>query len=256
MFGPQLFIFTIITATCSTGATVIEVAAESGVLQQRLCSNSSPGDLSSTTLLLGPGSHTFLGNTSCIVSDVEDLAILGEGAQTRIVCADDLIGSNLIFLNVTNLTIGGVSVENCGRVLPPDLPSYVNNTIFFFDPEQKVAIVFAHVTDLLLLDMHVTRSFGFGIIGINLRGDTELHNVNITDTDNYRHPLCSRSEMGLGCSGSGAVFLYSDLNAEDQLEFPPGPTNLMFRNCSTAFFYLPLDLTGSSLQGPQAWGST
>lgn len=226
-----------LVAACSLAVTaeraVIEVAAAPGLtngsLQQRLCSSEGAGLEDSTTLLLGPGVHSLVG-ASCIVADVRDLEIVGRDAAS-IVCAEELVGSNFIFLNVTNLTIQGISVENCGRVLPADLPPYVNNTLFFLDTDQKGVFIFAHVTNLLLLNFKITRSFGFGVIGINLKGDAELRNVSVTDTDNYRHPLCHGNETDLSCSGSGLEFLYSDPTSED-VDFFPAHTTLTVVNCS------------------------
>jgi hypothetical protein len=216
----------------ATPPVVIEVAAETGLsagsLQQQLCGGS---DMSSTTLLLGSGVHTIEGDFSCMVANLRNLTILGEEGS-RVVCRDVLVGANLIFLNISSLTIGGVAFENCGRVLPHSLPLYVNNTLFYFDSEQKVALLFAQVTDLNLSEVRVTQSYGFGIAGINLRGVAEFYDIAVTDTDNFRHPLCHRNDTSLACSGSGVVLLYSDPDTEDERAFPPSPTTLTVRNCT------------------------
>lgn len=198
-------------------------------LQQHLCSSGAGngGVLSSgTTLLLDPGTHFIQEGLSCIVADVSDLTIRGVGSAS-IMCTPNsgAIGTNFIFLNITNLTIENVQMENCGRVLPPDLPPYVNNTFIYIDMQQRAGVVFALVTNLHLLDFEMTRSFGFGIIGVNLRGDAELHNVTITDTNNFRDPSCHRNETDMSCSGSGAVLIYSD--PLDENDFTPTPTTSM-----------------------------
>lgn len=217
-------------ATCTAATTTVMVEAVPGHLQQRLCSSEGV-DLSDTTLMLSPGEHSLEGSSSCLVVNAWNLAIVGVG-DVRIRCTDKLVGMNLIFANVTNLTISDISMEGCGRVLPPDIPSYVNNTLFFFDELQKIAFLFAQVTNLNMYEVHLTRSFGFGIIGLNLRGDTELLGVTISDTDNYRHQLCHRNDTTLRCSGAGAQFVYSDLSVQDREDFPPSNTSLIIRNCS------------------------
>ena len=215
----------------STAATTVMVEAVPGHLQEQLCGSESV-DLSDTTLMLSPGEHILEGSASCLVADAWNLAIVGVGGA-RIRCTDDLIGVNMIFANITNLTICGVSMDGCGRVLPPDnIPSYVNNTMFFFDGLQKIALLFAQVTNLNMHEVHMTRSLGFGVVGLNLRGDTELLGVSINDTDNYRHQLCHRNDTTLRCSGSGAQFIYSDLGMQDREDFPPTNTTLMIRNSS------------------------
>ena len=216
-----------------TVQVTVNTGPDAGSLQDYLCGGGG-GDLSDTTLVLGAGEHRLEEAISCVVSDVQNLAIVGEeeeeegkGKGASIVCAPQLIGNNFIFLNITNLTIQNVGVAGCGRVLPPELPAYVNNTLFYIDQLQKAVFVFAQVTNLRLLDFDVMKSFGFSIIGINLRGDAELSRISINDTVNTRHTLCHGEEMDLSCSGSGAVFLYSDpISEEEEEDFEPLPTTL------------------------------
>lgn len=184
--------------------------------------------------MLGPGEHRLEESAACVVADVHNLAIVGVGEEgASVVCTPRLIGNNFIFLNITNLTIQNVGVSGCGRVLPEGLPAYVNNTLFFIGELQKAAFVFAQVTNLRLLDFDLTQSYGFSIIGINLRGDAELCHISITDTNSTRHPLCHGNETDLSCAGGGAVFLYSDpISEEEEEDFEPLPTTLTVSDSS------------------------
>ena len=221
----------ILTSLPVAQQTTIQVSSSTGreqSLQHYLCSggNSSSTSTSSsstvseevvsgTTLLLSPGQHSLQQDSSCVVADLSDLVIRGSGAAS-IVCSSHLTtGSNLIFLNITNLTLENVLIENCGCVLPPDLPPYINNTFTFIHTKQRVVVLLSHVTDLRLIDFTVTLSFGFSLIGINLKGDAMLHNVTLSNTDNFRHPTCHGNETDMSCSGSGAVLIYSDPLDED-----------------------------------------
>ena len=193
-------------------------------LQHYLCSSSTSSSSGSAvlgsggiTLLLAAGRYTLPQDSTCVVRDLSHLVIRGEAEGGSVIaCTPGLLSSNLIFLNITNLTLQGVSIEDCGHVVPPSLPPYVNNTPFYLHPTQKAAVVMALVADLRLADFVMTRSYGFGVIGVNLQGDAELHNVTVTDTNNYRHPLCHGNETDMSCSGSGIVLMYSDPTSEDQ----------------------------------------
>ncbi len=180
-------------------------------LQTHLC---TPGQLvSNTTLLLGRGTHHVQEGPSCLIADITDLTITsGEETPARIICSFSSAGRNFVFLNITNLTLQGVVVENCGSVLPQDLPPFVNDTFTYIQTRQRCVFLFSHVYHLQLTDLTTVGSFGFSILAVNIRGYTELDGVNLTRTDNYRHSSCFGNETDLSCSGSGAMFVYSDRN--------------------------------------------
>ena len=140
------------------------------------------------------------------------------------------IRQNFIFLNITNLRIENVTIINCGRMIPDDLPSYVNSTNIYFGVGRKGVMLLSHISNLVLQDVTIDHCFGFGIIGINLDGDTVLHRVAITNTNNFEHPLCIAPPLDdLSCSGSGAVFIYSD---PTEGEPPLSNSSLTVTNCT------------------------
>ncbi len=214
-------------------SVVVQVAASSpsqprnGSLQELLCSPASELG-SSTTLQLDPGVHTIADGSTCVVADLSDVTITSLGGASIECESGGLLGSNFMFLNVSNLTMSNIRMDNCGRVIPQNLPAYVNNTFIYIDQEQKAVLVFSLVTNLCLVDFTITRSFGYSFVCVNLRGDAEFRGITIADTNNYRHPLCHRNETGLGCSGSGAVFIYSD--PQNEGEFIPDPTTISIRD--------------------------
>ena len=171
-----------------------------------------------TEMVLSPGVHFINQGSPCIIQNISNLVIRGAGRDsggTEIRCTSNVIGRNFIFLNVTDLLIESIMITNCGRTIPDDLPSYINSTNIFFGVGQKGVILMSHVSNLVLQDVTIDRCFGFGIIGMNLDGNTVLHKVVITNTDNFDHLLCIVPPLDLSCSGSGAVFLYSDPTNEE-----------------------------------------
>lgn len=201
-------------------------------LEYHLCNGSDQLEYSDTEMILSPGVHFINQGSPCIIQNISDLVIRGAGRDsggTEIRCTSNVIGRNFIFLNVTNLRIENITIANCGQTIPDDLPSYINSTYIFFGVGQKGVMLLSHVSNLVLEDVTIDRCFGFGIIGMNLDGDTVLHRVAITNTDNFEHLFCIVQPTDLSCSGSGAVFLYSD---PSEGEPPLSSSSLTVTNCT------------------------
>ena len=207
----------------SRGDTVVTVEpgaerASNLSLEHHLCYASDQME-SNTEIILSPGTHSVDQGDPCIITNINNLTIRGapsgDGERgdmqaVEIVCSSNIIGRNFIFLNVTNLRVENIIVRNCGRELPSDLPSYVNSSNIFFGSGQKGVFLFGQISNLILDHVTIDRCFGYGFIGVNLDGDTVLHSVTITNTDNFQHLKCIVQVSDLSCSGSGAVFLYAD----------------------------------------------
>ena len=199
-----------------------------GSLQQQLCTAGSV--TSNTVLILEAGEHAIDTEQPCVLSDLRNISITSDG-NARIACSAALLGHNFIFLNISELLIKNVEFVGCGRALPPTLPHYVNNTFTVIGATQKVAVLVSHVTNLRLVDVTFSQSFGYSIVAVNIRGETDFLNVAITDTDNMRHPNCHGNESDISCSGSGAAFLYSDTDMDESgLNF----SSLTLSNCVIA----------------------
>ena len=189
-----------------------------------------------TELVLSLGVHFIKQGSPCIIQNINNLLIRGvgrididTGSQAEIQCSSNFIKRNFIFLNITNLHIENIIIVNCGQMIPDDLPSYVNSTNIYFGAGQKGVLLLSHILNLELKDVTINHCFGFGIIGINLDGDTILHRVTITNTNNFEHPFCTEIPLDLSCSGSGAVFVYSD---PTDGEAPLCDSSLTLTNCT------------------------
>ena len=180
-------------------------------LEYHLC-NASQDLRSDTELVLSPGVHWVQEGDPCVVSNLNSFTIRSEsavdGAEIR--CISNLTGRNFIFLNMSNFRVENIAITNCGREIPSDLPAYVNNSHIYFGTGQKAVFLFGHVTNLTFESVIVNRSLGYSMVGMNLNGNIVLHNVTLTNTDNFRHPLCTPQVSDLSCSGSGAVFVNAD----------------------------------------------
>ena len=172
-------------------------------------------------MILSPGVHLVDQGDPCVIRNTNNLTIRGanghrDAERTEIRCSSNVLGRNFIFLNITGLRIANVKVTNCGRVLPDDLPNYVNGSNIYFGPGQKGVFLFAYISNLTLDHVIVDHCFGYGFIGVNVDSNTLLQSVTVTNTDNFENIFCIVPASDLSCSGSGAVFLFSDLISGDR----------------------------------------
>lgn len=201
-------------------------------LEYHLCQ--TPDQLEhDTEMILSLGVHFISQGSPCVIQNISNLVIRGAGREisggTEIRCTSNIIRRNFIFLNMTNLCMANITIVNCGRTIPNDLPSYINSTNIYLGLGQKGVMLLSHVSNLVLEDVTIDRCFGFGIIGMNLDGNTVLDKVVITNTNNFDHILCIIPPLDLSCSGSGAVFLYSDPTDEEP---PMSNSSLTVTNCT------------------------
>lgn len=234
-------LLSVLITTCY-GETIINVDSNTPPGQQsnllyHLCTVSDQIE-PDTVMILAPGVYEIEDGPSCIISNTNNLTIRGAEANgtdgvSELNCVFNFFGRNFIFINVTDLHIENLAIVNCGRSIPEDLPSYVNDSYVFFGEKQKTVLFFVQVTNLYVESVILANSFGYGIIGFNLQGNNLLNRVQVVGTDYTRHPLCFGYETDLSCTGSGAIFLYSDPTTNNT--FPMTNTSLIINNSVFAY---------------------
>ena len=171
---------------------------------------------SNMTMELSSGIHYLPEGPMCKIENLTNLTIRGvdgSGEPSLVICQGDhdIVLRGFLFLNVTNLLIENILITNCGTAIPNDILPLTTNSYAYFGPGQKAVFLFSHCTNLHLEGLTIDRSFGLGIVGLNLMGATELSRIAIQNTDSSRHVLCQGIiSQDLSCSGSGAVFVYTD----------------------------------------------
>ena len=150
--------------------------------QQSPCeelSSALDGLESNTTLVLLPGKHYL--NRSLTVSDKTGLIIRGNGsshsfsyideccgappqvvASAEVTCTSD-VNSGLAFYNVDGLTIENISFSQCGA----------ENNVEDLSLKFKAAALFLYnVRNAVLSGVTVQKSYGYGLIGFNVYGES------------------------------------------------------------------------------------
>ncbi|XP_064400825.1 uncharacterized protein LOC135346975 [Halichondria panicea] len=233
----MLAMLALITLASSENIINIDPYATSGnqSLEHHLCSNSD--QLQSNTVLLLPSGHYSIGRGGpCIISDINNLTIRGAATAentVQVACTDEFFGRIFAFVNVTNLQFENFEITTCGAFIPESLGEFVNETnVVQFGDKQKAVILLIHIKNVYIHNVIMSRNFGYGIIAVNLQGDTSLDKVKVILTSYRDHPLCIGFETDLSCTGSGVFFLYTD--PSPNATFSPVNSSLTITNC---FFY-------------------
>lgn len=162
-----------------------------------------------TTFVFLPGVHPL--NEVMIMKNLHNLTLTGE--NTTIQCTEAV---GMSFTNVTLLTLHGITLTRCGMNIAPndfnDSVSVFGKTMFNFSVGINVAIFINYATDVMLTDMTISYSFGYGLVAVNMLGDSIITGSHF-DRNNH-HSLDNSScytNISLYCKGGNAVLIYTDL---------------------------------------------
>lgn len=146
----------------------------------------------SGTYIVSENVSTF---ASIFVSDTTNFTIQGDPSGSTIIQCDGRLGFS--FINITNLTITDIQFISCGVPLDSDR---VGETIeLTFIPEGTHAALFpANVNSLSMQNVNITLSYGYGMLCVNLFG--ESHIISTSFTYNYRDRFLSPT--------GGSILLY------------------------------------------------
>ena len=129
---------------------------------------------SNTTIHFLPGLHLLEQNIT--VSGVKNLELVGssfnayKGPNAIIHCNGTQVG--LIFQNITKLKIQNMMIVNCGRSLPSNIwIPYTLKKITVF-----AALFVANVYTLTIVGVFVEASTGYGLLGLNVFGNSVVLN--------------------------------------------------------------------------------
>ena len=193
------------------------------------------GMQSNDTLLLSPGTHVLSDSAVSVISNLSEISIIGNLSnrnQVVITCAE---GVGLGFENITGMTLSGFTMDGC---------SLSGKTVMSFDYSNKFfpdsiihdvvgAVFLLYSSDLIMKNVTVQNSHGFGIIGWNLLGDTHFHGVNLLsnspksclfEIDDHHDTIPGQN------NGGGAFIVYQDFGkdihltkfADNKLSFDQG----------------------------------
>lgn len=122
------------------------------------------------------------------------------------------------FINITVLNIFGIKFERCGVEITDRIMHRINSTVnlpLTIDPGLRVGIFVMNVKDLNFYEVSVKDSTGYGIIGINVLGQSKIRK-SIIDRSNYEVKKkyltktfnCRKDSAR--CNGGNVLFIYTN----------------------------------------------
>ena len=206
--------------------------------------NSAQFFTSDTTLIFLNGTHEIGIGEFIAIKDINNLALVGSQstptnniheASTRVVCTEP---TGFAFLGITNLTISNVAFLYCGCAINSNLLQEVTEVYSklyqIYDGyliDTYAALLMADIHSMVVSDTSVQNSTGYGLLAINILGDSSLQGSNFL-FNNYQTLTTSRADIEslptASCQGGGAIFFFAELV-----------------NCSSAFQQCMLDIAST-----------
>ena len=176
---------------------------------------------SDTTFEFLSGDHILDLEGPIMVQDVKNLSLRSaKESEARILCTT---ASGLAFLNVTDLHVAALVFIHCGAEVTADVWNltfslYARHDIFeVYQRSQGVqaAIFMVQSYNLMMSDISVENSTGYGLLAINVLGDSVVkdssflfNNFHILTNDTCKQ---FNSKVVYSCQGGNAAFVYVDL---------------------------------------------
>lgn len=188
---------------------------------------------SNTILAVLGGDHILNFETEAFLTlrDLQNFTILGSPEKvtgttqltrrpaSRIVCVSRF---GIAFINASRLSFTNLTFSNCGANLTIDLAveafSKQTHGIHFFGPDQKDALLFINVQTFQMVSCVVDDSYGYGLLGVNILGESAVLRSVFYNNNNYAAALdrCRFFPKLIpdditACSGGNALFVFEDL---------------------------------------------
>ena len=164
---------------------------------------------SNTTIHFLPGLHLLEQNIT--VSGVKNLELVG-GSLNASKDPNAIIHCNgtqagLIFENITNLKIQKIMIVNCGQSLPSNIwTPYTLKKITVF-----AALFVANVHTLTIEEVHIEASTGYGLLGLNVFGNSVVINSKFYCNNNVNVSIDCYNQIkttGRRRTGGNAYFVF------------------------------------------------
>ena len=173
---------------------------------------------SDTTVVLLGGIHTFNINRTIVVKDIKNFVLQGNSVTTvnrtySTVVVQSIGNGGFAFINITSLQIHDISFHHFGRVLPTLAKQLVlaHLTVVEWVVETNIALLFTSIHSLVLSGVSVQNCTGFGILGINIFGNSTVTNSEFL-YNNYNSDgrVCCRTPLRNECHGGNIAIFYVD----------------------------------------------
>ncbi len=196
---------------------------------------------SHTTISLQPGNYTI--DRFISVQNVTTVTLEGGGNERSVsILCDD--GAGLAFISVSFLIIRNITIDGCGFT-GGDIENTIDvlndtvNIFYVIPPVVRIGLLLGHCRNLTMEHMIVKNTRGFGLVGINVIGISQLRNVLFYNNTNSG--VCNVSKYSIHSSeliaydsanqlGGATVFMFFDYH--NQTTYQGRKFMLSLRECS------------------------
>lgn len=151
---------------------------------------------SNDTIKIEPGTYNLLkANTaySLVIRDVVNVTLMGYTADiltmelvATLKCSTKL---SFTFINVSNLRLSDLSFIGCGAPITMETAKEVlqvqTNSFYRIPNGVHAALLFANVYSLVIDRVNVSGSYGFGMLAINVLGETSISRATFRENNYY-----------------------------------------------------------------------
>ena len=168
---------------------------------------------SNTTILFMKG--IYLLRSNIMVRDLADVTLTFQ-EESELLCEN---GSSLVFVNITNLQMIGLTVTNCGTEITEGLIEEVVSVqtegVLALEPGIRAAVFAVNIRNLHMDRVKINGSHGYGFLGINIVGKSLVNRTLINGSNTQSSTdYCTTSTLtpseAAKCLGGNALFVYSD----------------------------------------------
>ena len=162
------------------------------------------------------GNHTISQTSRVIVQDVENISLVGSTGRATVQCNGRL---SFTFSEVHNLQISSICFTGCGLEVTDDYryvhaePTRFGYLVYQQLVQLKVALLFVECSSVVLENVTVMESYGYGLLGYNMI-NAELnhclfhHNYWRTQVDSNVHSNRQNNNLSGGARGAGGNALF------------------------------------------------
>ena len=171
--------------------------------------------ITSNTTIFFVGVQSIL-RSNIVFRDVDSLSLLF--IYSNLHCIDR---NGLVFINITGLTISGMTLTNCGMEINQSLIQEAltvqTHSNYLLLQGLRAAVFAVNVHNLIIDVSNISGSHGYGFLGINVLGNSTLHYVDIIGSNALaaQNVRCTLKDINFSeraqCQGGNALFLYDDL---------------------------------------------
>ena len=226
---PKYFLLTLVLLVQCQGSASRYTVNSQKDFEHILC-NSSYFFASGSTIELLPGDYTVESiNYNVVVRDVTNVTWIGSSSPTShpTVSVNCDGKASFIFINSTNLHISGIKFIQCGLAIPEVIAHEavtVQSHSFYRIPNgTSAALLFINVYSLLIERVNITESPGYGLLAINLLGNSQIvdsffHLNGIQAQIQYSRSKFYKlrencTKMMGSCKGGNALIVFQDTKA-------------------------------------------